>query len=363
MDWEDQLFDGDVDQYDGLNQAMNRLQRLVAERRASEADGSLSALFRLVTGLDGKIEEMVAEVRQQAAAFGSRHARAAVQWTERLVMSRGASGNAVPMLSNAALLELRVAIFEECAVGVTGGDELNARCDELREAVADFCARKEQVNYVIARDAGPAGLVWSAGDAMPARLLAWGCDEELWNLVTNKRALVRLANTEGGEARCRKRLEALRKVVDDEESARRAARRAERRAERTGSYESSSRRRRKLADSQAASAAARPPDGRDVLPFSLMQTDEYRQTIPAELVAWGCDAELWQKVKKKNALRRLAKIGDEEHGRKRIAALKERFALEEAAGEAAPAAEVLDAAGARLLEHERRGVPSANGPK
>ena len=127
---------------------------------------------------------------------------------------------------------------------------------------------------------------------------------------------------------------------------------------RTGSYESSSRRRRKLADSQAASAAARPPDGRDVLPFSLMQTDEYRQTIPAELVAWGCDAELWQKVKKKNALRRLAKIGDEEHGRKRIAALKERFALEEAAGEAAPAAEVLDAAGARLLEHERRGVPT-----
>ena len=58
------------------------------------------------------------------------------------------------------------------------------------------------------------------------------------------------------------------------------------------------------------------------------QSEEYRAEIPATLREWGCDEALWSKVKKKNALRRLANAGDEEHGRRRIAALKAKFAEE-----------------------------------
>ena len=47
--------------------------------------------------------------------------------------------------------------------------------------------------------------------------------------------------------------------------------------------------------------------------------------LPPELIEWGCDEALWRVVKNKNALRRLAKAGDEEHGRKRIANLREKL--------------------------------------
>ena len=111
-----------------------------------------------------------------------------------------------------------------------------------------------------------------------------------------------------------------------------------RRAARTG----------RIADGRASSTAVAPPAGRRsgtardaVAPTAPTpataggqghrpygretQTDEYRQTIPPELLAWGCDAELWARVKKKNSLRRLARLGDEEHGRKRIAALRQQL--------------------------------------
>ena len=57
----------------------------------------------------------------------------------------------------------------------------------------------------------------------------------------------------------------------------------------------------------------------------MQHTDEYINAVPPELVAWGCDEQLWRLVKKKNALRRLAKLGDEERGRRRIAALREQL--------------------------------------
>ena len=58
------------------------------------------------------------------------------------------------------------------------------------------------------------------------------------------------------------------------------------------------------------------------------QTEEYRSQIPERLRAWGCDQPLWDKVKKKNALRRLAQANDEEHGRRRIKALREQLLSE-----------------------------------
>ena len=48
-------------------------------------------------------------------------------------------------------------------------------------------------------------------------------------------------------------------------------------------------------------------------------------SVPPELRAWGCDDELWKRVKNKNALRRLARLGDEVHGRQRILALREKL--------------------------------------
>jgi len=55
------------------------------------------------------------------------------------------------------------------------------------------------------------------------------------------------------------------------------------------------------------------------------QTTKYRNTIPEPLIAWGCDSELWSKIKNRTPLRRLAHIGDEEHGRQRIASLRAKL--------------------------------------
>ena len=70
---------------------------------------------------------------------------------------------------------------------------------------------------------------------MPERLASWGCDEKLWEAVKDKRAIVRLANTAGGEVRSRRRLENLRKLVEAAEADKRAVERAARRAARKAS--------------------------------------------------------------------------------------------------------------------------------
>jgi len=55
------------------------------------------------------------------------------------------------------------------------------------------------------------------------------------------------------------------------------------------------------------------------------QSAEYRNKIPEPLIAWGCDDALWEKIKNRTALRKLARIGDEEHGRQRIASLRAKL--------------------------------------
>ena len=64
-----------------------------------------------------------------------------------------------------------------------------------------------------------------------------------------------------------------------------------------------------------------------------VHSEEYIQMIPQLLRDWGVDDELWAQIKNKNALRRLAKDGDEEHGLRRVASLRARLASEEGKGE------------------------------
>ena len=52
--------------------------------------------------------------------------------------------------------------------------------------------------------------------------------------------------------------------------------------------------------------------------------------LPAELLAWGCDAELWEKTTNKKGLLDLLKKGDEERGRARIERLREMVRDEDA---------------------------------
>ena len=219
---------------------------------------------------------------------------------------------------------------------------------------------------------------------MPERLASWGCDEKLWEAVKDKRAIVRLANTAGGEVRCRRRLENLRKLVEAAEADKRAVERAARRAARKASdakdaaviaavaaEEAAARRAARRAARQQTAATAteeeaeeaekegdeaipwllqEPQEGsrikkwlkrrekkypkverEDLPPLELRrewQTEEHRQAIPPQLVEWGCDEALWSVVKNKNALRRLARDGDEEHGRRRIANLREKLLAE-----------------------------------
>ena len=215
---------------------MNKLQRLVSERRASESDPSLMGLFRLVTGLDGKIEAANVEVRQLAAGFGTRHARAAVEWTDRVVQYEDKQVGSAP---NAALLEQRVLLFDECVADAVGGGDVvkleSSRCDELQMALQALYELREVRDLATARATTPSKLDWSSGDPMPERLASWGCDEKLWEAVKDKRAIVRLANTAGGEVRCRRRLENLRKLVEAAEADKRAVERAARRAARKAS--------------------------------------------------------------------------------------------------------------------------------
>lgn len=389
LKWKVALFDGDTEDYSELVRLMNELQRLVVERRACESDRggtdtTLVGLFRVMTGLDQKIEAKAAEVRQQAARYGLQHARAAVEWTERLVSGQGPSGNAYAATSNAALLEQRVALFEECEVATSTlsaelSFEVASRCDELKDALEALLALKAKVVLAEARSAGPAGLAWRVGDPMPAQLAEWGCDDELWEAVKNKRALVRLANTEGGEARCRLRLAKLRQVVVEEEAAERAAARAARRAARSGLEFVPSNQPAEQAGSMPVPETVQTKEEEEVVVVAVgmeddpdtvtmpdtsrggkqafgaaratteptkqrkkrgrkkkeprpqldpTQTEEYRSQIPERLRAWGCDQPLWDKVKKKNALRRLAQANDEEHGRRRIKALREQLLSE-----------------------------------
>lgn len=60
--------------------------------------------------------------------------------------------------------------------------------------------------------------------------------------------------------------------------------------------------------------------------------------MPPELAAWGCDEELWGKIKgAKGSLRKLARDGDETRARARLANIRRNIAEDEANPEAAAA--------------------------
>jgi len=67
-----------------------------------------------------------------------------------------------------------------------------------------------------------------------------------------------------------------------------------------------------------------------------LQADD--EGMPAELGAWGCDEELWSKIRgAKGSLRKLAREGDETAARKRISSIRKLVGEEEANPEAAAA--------------------------
>ena len=100
LDRQKYLFD-DPEQCLPLRVAMDNLRRLVAERSTA------ATVLRLV--LDVRIDQAVATVRALAAEFGSLdHARAAVEWTERLVQA-GAEPGGAEAVSHASLRTLQAA--------------------------------------------------------------------------------------------------------------------------------------------------------------------------------------------------------------------------------------------------------------
>jgi hypothetical protein len=117
----------------------------------------------------------------------------------------------------------------------------------------------------------------SASPHMPPVLLEWGCDAALWEMVRGKQALIKLADA-GDEAACRERIAMLR----------------------------------------------RSP--------SITKRDDISE-MPAVLSDWGCDVQLWARVKSKAALAELAALGaeGEELGRARISHIRLKIAEEDAA--------------------------------
>lgn len=84
--------------------------------------------------------------------------------------------------------------------------------------------------------------------------------------------------------------------------------------------------------------------------------------LPALLAEWGMDAELWSQIKNKRSLEKLAEQGEEDHGRKRIAKLRQQIAEAPAAPPAsAPAAKKKKAAPKRKSAVKKVGPYSLYG--
>ena len=187
--------------------------------------------------------------------FGALLFQAAVEWTERVSKARP------EVVSKAALLDRRVHLFDECQMlrGIGSDTEAKGRCEELSEAVNELLALHEQHALAAAAAAAPAvsEASWLEGDPMPAQLAAWGCSEELWDRVKDKKALVRLAAV-ASEARGRRRIERLKlTVIPRDEAAARAAARAARRAARVAPT-SAERRAARRAARRASEASVQP---------------------------------------------------------------------------------------------------------
>lgn len=114
---------------------------------------------------------------------------------------------------------------------------------------------------------------------LPAALKRLGCDDDLWSKIRAKEAFVRLLDA-GDEEGAKVRLEQVRNAPS-------------------------------------------------------VKGEQWK--MPETLGAWGCDEELWSKIRSKRALLELERSGDEEAGRSRIAKIREAVAAEEAEAAAAPA--------------------------
>merc|ERR1719387_2619564 len=112
----------------------------------------------------------------------------------------------------------------------------------------------------------------SFGLDMPPILQEWGCDEELWAKVQSKRVLINMANA-GNEAGAKERIAMLRRS---------------------------------------------PSITGERLPQSSLGNLE----MPPILQEWGCDEELWASVRSKRTLIELANAGDEESAKGRIKMLR-----------------------------------------
>lgn len=111
-----------------------------------------------------------------------------------------------------------------------------------------------------------------AAVAMPSVLKDWGCDDDLWDLVRSKQALIQLAE-EGNEAAGRERIEMLKR-------------------------------------SPSITGANMP--------------------MPAKLTELGMDPALWSAVKSKAGLIKLAESGDDSAAKAKIAAISRAVAAEAA---------------------------------
>jgi len=196
----------------GLKSAMNKLRRLVDERRASEADDpfGLNSLIRLISRREAEVEAAAREVEEQAGRFGPAQRDAAAEWVNRLVVRR-------ETLQNAALLDQRVVLFDECRlstdVGTNACVELNAALTKLSDLrallVAQAATDDDATASVPVRAADQDRQTTEYRNSIPERLLAWGCDRALWRKIKNRTVLRKLARLDD-EKRGRQRIASLR---------------------------------------------------------------------------------------------------------------------------------------------------------
>lgn len=93
-------------------------------------------------------------------------------------------------------------------------------------------------------------------------------------------------------------------------------------------------------------------------------TYSFKDPMVMRLMEWGCDNDLWRKIKNKASLRKLAEKGEEMHARERLQSLRVVIEADKAAKMEAKqaAAATADAAAAPALG-SKVGMRSTNGGK
>jgi len=197
---------------------------------------------------------------------------------------------------------------------------------------------------------------------MPALLAAVGCDEALWAQIRSKASLVQLAEA-GDEAGLRAKLETIRERVAQEAASAAASApppAAPRVFKRRGNKKlpideakveeliAQREEVRRARDFEKADAIRDELSAMGVVVFDKQKEWRVRWTgaraakgkarkaskdyvppeLPAQLEAWGCDAELWDAIKSKGSLLKLVESGNEEYARRRIERMRELVAAD-----------------------------------